>query len=332
MKRFMCLVLALLLPISALPAFAETLPELPLSAELYERDFTLPAGQKLAVYSAPDAASLRGANGMAALSTNGAVRVLGREGNWLLVEYAIDAEHDRVGYVDASLYPQAAEVAPLRFSSLTATAKRDAEVTDDPLLSHAKLTTLKAGERVTWLGTLGEWAYVAGKNWRGFVPVSSLKLDETASDFTAYPAEEGEDYTMFEVLKLHYDENHQVYAVVGQYERIGMDDDCYCPEYTEEIFTYPLAEGFQAAMINSMYLPENEDEWLLLQPTVDLYRWWIAACLPDAPLDTVLRFDYDYPELEWDERDTNFWFFTTRIVLNDAGEIVYMEYEYVPWG
>jgi hypothetical protein len=27
----------------------------------------------------------------------------------------------------------------------------------------------------------------------------------------------------------------------------------------------------------------------------------------------------------------DFWFITVRIALNDAGEIAYMEYEYVPW-
>ena len=28
----------------------------------------------------------------------------------------------------------------------------------------------------------------------------------------------------------------------------------------------------------------------------------------------------------------DFWFITVRIALNDAGEVAYMEYEYVPWG
>ena len=333
MKRFFALTLALFLLLPVLPARAESLPDLPVSAEFRAQDVSFKAGEKYAVYSAPDENSLRGAGGKAAVSTDGAVRVYGWENGWLLIEYPIDAAHDRIGYIQPGAFSGTAEA--LRFSDMEAVAKADLTVTDDPLGAGAKLASLRAGQSVRWLGTLGSWAYIAWEKGRGFVPVSGLALSalDRPHVFSVCIDEEGEACDLFEVCRLRFDESGRVCAVTGRYERVGLDDDleCYAPFYTREEFTYPLAEGFEAAMLNSMYLPDDEDDWLRLTPAADLARWWIAAYLPDEPADTALVFDYDFPDTPWDERETNFWFFTAKIELNAAGEIVYMEYAYVPW-
>ncbi len=43
--------------------------------------------------------------------------------------------------------------------------------------------------------------------------------------------------------------------------------------------------------------------------------------------EIVFAYDVSQEDAAFD-----FWFITVRIALNDAGEIAYMEYEYVPWG
>ena len=54
-------------------------------------------------------------------------------------------------------------------------------MTDDPLYSQSALTTLPEGCCVTWLATIGNWAYIessTGDYVRGFVPVSSLRINQ----------------------------------------------------------------------------------------------------------------------------------------------------------
>ena len=45
-----------------------------------------------------------------------------------------------------------------------------------------------------------------------------------------------------------------------------------------------------------------------------------------------LVFQCDLSEEEQLDTEVDFWFVTTKIRLNDQGEIEYMEYVYVPWG
>ncbi|MGN0755039.1 MAG: hypothetical protein ACI4ME_11330 [Aristaeellaceae bacterium] len=155
-------------------------PSLPASAELTAQNIKFTGGKKYSVYSAPSETSFRGAYGKAVVSTNSWIQVFGREGDWILIQYSIDAENYRFGYIKASSLPANARVDALDFTAKTAYTTESIIVTDDPLYSGRKMVTLPANTWVTWLATLGNWAYIessTGDYLRGFVPVSVLTTD-----------------------------------------------------------------------------------------------------------------------------------------------------------
>ena len=141
----------------------------------------------LPVYSAPNAASWRGANGKAAVSTVGAVLVAGQESGWHLVMYETNNGGVRVGYVeggkpkssnDRSMWNQ-----NLNFEYKTATVTHDCALTDDPIRQSSAIRNLKAGDRVTYLTTYFSgvaWDYVEttadnGQVTRGFIRAEYLE-------------------------------------------------------------------------------------------------------------------------------------------------------------
>jgi len=164
----------------------------------------LKAGQKLAVYSAPDENSYRAANGKAQVSTNGAIYAMGKENGWLLVMYETNNGQCRFGYVDMTKikgdYPAMPDLAIVRISCQTTAS---VGVTDDPAKTGKALVQLPAGTTVTYLTTMynsGAWDYIEttieGKVARGFVPSGSLDIDDLeeldAVDAMEQMAEEGE--------------------------------------------------------------------------------------------------------------------------------------------
>ena len=306
-------------------------PALPEGSELTATEIKFAGGKKYAVYSAPDKGSIRGGNGKAKVSTNGWIQVFGKENGWILIQYSIDSGHYRFGYIDAASLPKKAEVADLDFYRMEATVGYPVSVTDDPLYSQSTLTTLTGGESVTWLATMGQWAYVEGTDFRGFIPVDALSFpDSEGEGYEIYTGEDGEQYDLFEIRKLFYDRNHQVYAVSGVYERVAEDEDCYYGKTADNaVFTYEFAPDIQVMMINT-------DTWDLLDPlvpTADLYTWYIDAYMNgETPESGELVFLYDLPEDEQETTQADFWFITTRIRLNEQNQIEYLEYYYVPWG
>ena len=185
MKKILYLILALLLLCGT--AFADTsqvitmdtsnvpaIPEGTLSAEVVS--FT--GNQTYAVYSAPNKKSIRGAKGRARVSTNGWIQVFGYEDDWILVQYDITKEHNRIGYIYKNALPKDVEVPELALKNAAAVVNYDVEVTDDPLVSKAPLAKLTENTRVTCLGTMGDWTYIEGEEkgvlFRGFVPTECL--------------------------------------------------------------------------------------------------------------------------------------------------------------
>ena len=120
--------------------------------------------------------------------------------------------------------------------------------------------------------------------------------------------------------------NHCVTAVTGRFERVVTEDDCETGAYADDgqTVTFPLAADFSAMMLGSM-----TDADMQLVPVTDLRAWYISAYLDDtAPESGEIVFQHDASQ----ESETfDFWFITVQIRLNDAGEIAYMEYVYVPW-
>lgn len=139
---------------------------------------------KLAVYSAPNTFSWRGANGKAMCNTNGAVYAAGREGNWALIAYYLNKGGWRVGYVRVSeLQGLMDNLSELYFSYYPTEITARCELTDDPLGYETPITTLPAGTQVTFLmqyqnGRGWEYAYVEteiyGQTVRGFVPLNCV--------------------------------------------------------------------------------------------------------------------------------------------------------------
>ena len=151
------------------------IPEGTFSAEVIS--FT--GNQTYAVYSAPDKKSIRGAKGRARVSTNGWIQVFGSEGDWILVQYDINkGERNRIGYIYKNALPKDVDVPELKLTKAAAVINYDVEVTDDPLVSKARLAKLTENTKVMCLGTMGEWTYIEAKEqdvlFRGFVPTECL--------------------------------------------------------------------------------------------------------------------------------------------------------------
>lgn len=304
-------------------------PEIPASAELRAQDIQFAGGKKYAVYTAPGQDALRGGNGKAMVSTNGWIQVFGIEDGWALIQYSIDAGHYRFGYIPASALPKKASVPELGFLQTAAYTTGAVSVTDDPLYALAELAALPAGSPVTLLATMGEWAYIESREsgwFRGFVPMNSLSIAEDG--FDTFMAEDGTAYPLFVLTKLHYGADHRVTAVTGHFERIAQGEDCYEPEMASgSERTYVLGPDFHASMITSMS-GELDD----FSEVTDLYAWYIGAYLSgESPDGRELVFSCDLSEQERETVSPDFWFVTTRIRLNDQGQIEYMQYEYVPW-
>ena len=306
-------------------------PDLPVNSELTAQEVEFVGGKKYEVYSGPGMDTIRSGNGKAAVSTNGWIQVFGQENGWILIQYSIDNSHYRFGYIGADSLPKDAYVGYLNFYARSMVVTNTVSVTDDPLYSKSALTTVNAGESVIWLATMGDWAYIEGANYRGFVPMNAIELPSAAgadADFQTYTAENGAAYSLFEIRKMHYDEGRHVYAVTGVYERTLEGDEDYYGELADngKLFTYNLAPDFRANMIANGYEMDTYAE------VNDLYAWYVSAYLNGEAPEGEMTFQYDLPADQQADAQTDFWFVTTRIRLNQNNEIEYMEYVYVPWG
>ncbi len=151
---------------------------------------TIRGNQSLPVYSAPSAASYRGANGKATVSTNGYIYAAGWENGWLLVYYGLTSGANkggiRVGYVQGSAIRGKVEITTqLDFAYVPVTVLSACTLTDDPLRSYSAITTLQAGTTVTYLSTAVNqngtvWDYVEttvnGQTVRGYIPSGHIEV------------------------------------------------------------------------------------------------------------------------------------------------------------
>ena len=157
----------------------------------------LTGNQSLPVYSAPSAASWRGANGKASVSTNGAIWAAGWENGWLQVFYEVNNGGLRVGYVDGKTIKGKISLnTQLTFAWVPVSVMENCALTDDPLQSGTTITRLGAGSTVTYLTTVTNqngfvWDYVEtsvnGQTVRGYVRSGSLDVPgEDAPDLSGY--------------------------------------------------------------------------------------------------------------------------------------------------
>ena len=137
-------------------------------------------GQKYPVYTGPGEDYVRSGNGKGLVSTNGWIEVYGQKDGWILIQYSISSDHYRFGWIEQSALPKGTTVPELNFrvapGDQSVAFNRDSYLTDDPLVSRAKLCTVKAETDIFYLGSLNdEWAYVmvetADGRWMcGFMP------------------------------------------------------------------------------------------------------------------------------------------------------------------
>lgn len=146
-------------------AFALTAHELPFRED-----------ERYYVYIGPGKSYGRSGNGKAAVSTNGWIQVFGEYDGWLLIQYGIDDERWRIGWITANALPEDVEAPALRFIEDDWCTLGEAwPLTDDPLRSHTALVQLPIDAEILRLAWLHEdWTYVRvtlrGKTWFGFVP------------------------------------------------------------------------------------------------------------------------------------------------------------------
>ena len=146
-------------------------PSIP-QGELISKNVKFAMGKKYEVYSGPGKDYLRAADGKAVVSTNDWIQVFGKENGWILIQYEIDKDHMRFGWIPEKALPKSASVDELSFIPETVTLLDAAVLTDDPLFSHTMLLTLPKGATVYHLSDMGDWAYIescSGDCVRGFV-------------------------------------------------------------------------------------------------------------------------------------------------------------------
>ena len=161
-KRILWILLCLML---ALPALAEEEPAIP---ELTAQVGKFPKNQRYEVYEGPRDAHRRAGSGNAVVSTNGEILVYGTWLGRMMIEYEIDGDQRRIGWIDMDLPAYTLEGVPeLPYSwypaeNVYGVVHESAILTDDPLHSQNHIATMKRGTSVYVLAQLDEWYLVQG--------------------------------------------------------------------------------------------------------------------------------------------------------------------------
>ena len=157
-------------------------PKIP-QGDLMARKIRFTSGQKFKVYQGPGEEYGQAGNGKAAVSTNDWIQVFGEENGWILIQYDINKDHMRIGWIKSSALPKKATVSRLTYAPLNAITSMNTNLTDDPLFSQSSVLALSQGTSLVVLAKMGQWAYVevpGSSPVRGFVNESALVINSTA--------------------------------------------------------------------------------------------------------------------------------------------------------
>lgn len=155
-------------------------PSIP-SGTLTAQKVSFSGGKKYEVYQGPGEEYGRAGNGKASVSTNDWIQVFGRENGWIMIQYDISSDHMRIGWIPEAALSSSAKVSDLQYTPVTVRTIEQVNLTDDPLASQASVAVLPADSTVTWLASMGEWAYVectGSQLLRGFVLQEALEFLE----------------------------------------------------------------------------------------------------------------------------------------------------------
>ena len=162
------------------------------------------------------------------------------------------------------------------------------------------------------------------------VITSSLAYGETTEKehtFLTFEGKDGTVYNLFVITKMNFGDDHKVNSVTGHFERVVNGEEYESSETAPDSeVTYPLAENFSAEMVGSAV---EMDRFVTVS---DLYEWYIDAYIGRDDYDGhEWVFSCDQTQEEQEMGTADFWFVTTKIELNDASEIQFMQYEFVSW-
>ena len=237
MKRFVLSVVIMLLIIaSACPAFAEfpALPHDMLPLQSYE----FMPDKQYSVYCGPGKEYGVAANGKAKVSTNGDIQLFGDENGYALIQYAINENKCRIGYINMSdedffIYPSLDS----NWVYGRARAKEDLSMTDDPFLGQNETHRFHAGTEFITLFPMEEWTFVEVPSVspvRGFVPTN--QLETVPVPYENNPCLAGAvDFLKaagldFEVTGLYFNYQDHLYITPkngGKIYYLGFNDDFY---------------------------------------------------------------------------------------------------------
>ena len=133
------------------------------------------------VYLGPGSGYPRAGNGKATVGTNDWVQIFGRYKGWLLIQYRVDGNRFRIGWIDDDLLTQGTKVPELKIDDYWPENMPEEEITadcvltDDPMGSREPIAQLKAGQKVNHRAFFcADWELVTveidGKYYWGFVP------------------------------------------------------------------------------------------------------------------------------------------------------------------
>lgn len=145
-------------------------PAAPVIPELRSQIGKFPRNQRCEVYELISGDNMvRAGNGKATVSTNGAVQVYALWKGDLLIEYAIDDDRHRIGWIateslPASVLTDVPELPYLRDpeENVYGVVQAGSFLTDDPLHSQWRITHINAGTSVRILAQLDGWYLVQG--------------------------------------------------------------------------------------------------------------------------------------------------------------------------
>ena len=164
--------------------------------------FTARIGDSPAVYSGPGKEYYRANNGKAQYGKGGVARIYGlAAGGWMMIGYELGSGDYRIGYV-APKYAEMlydikdndGRIPALKLDSIAATITSACNLTDDPVIHTKPIAELPAGTAVTYLATLGNWAYVEVNSDIGLARAFVRKEYVSTSGGPATPPAQGEQH------------------------------------------------------------------------------------------------------------------------------------------
>ena len=166
-------------------------PEPPALPELTAQLGSFPKKKTYEVYEAlvggDDEPNRRAGNGKAKVSTNGDIWVYATWRGHLLIEYEIDPQEHRIGWISADALPASTLPSVPALSdrwnpeeNIYGVTLTNTFLTDDPLYSQGRITYINAGTSVHVLARLEEWllvqGFVDGELRMGFVRQDKVDL------------------------------------------------------------------------------------------------------------------------------------------------------------